>query len=51
MEAGREFHKRGAEHEKDLSPKYFVFALGIRVVCPPLVLFLHKNWSERYFGL
>ena len=26
MEAGREFHKREAEHEKDLSPKYFVFA-------------------------
>ena len=23
MEAGREFLKRGAEHEKDLSPNYF----------------------------
>ena len=26
MEVGREFHKSGAEHEKDLSPKDLVLA-------------------------
>ena len=33
MEAGREFHKCGAEHEKDLSPKYLVQVLKKKLSC------------------
>ena len=55
MEAGREFHKSGAEHEKDLSPKDLVLAfLTIRRFWSAERRDLPGvyNWiiSERYFG-